>query len=157
MSRWSLDSNKLYFPVTFFIPSKCLWFSWDSNVLTTCFASALLFSLSTPGMGKLISSRRCKFFLILGLGHLLYMLNLELLPCWTNLNLCQNHKTLFEHIVQVPYLSLWVMLFEGNIWTRFWYICGPSGPLLVVMRLAEHGLLMGAGWKGSGELRSWQT
>lgn len=100
------DSNKLYFPVTFFILSKCLWFSWDSNVLTTCFASALLFSLSTAGTGKLISSGRCKFFLILGMGHLLYMLVKSGANSMLEQSYCQSLKMLFEHTVQVPYLSL---------------------------------------------------
>ncbi|KAJ6892907.1 hypothetical protein NC651_025959 [Populus alba x Populus x berolinensis] len=56
----------------------CLWrvLKGGSIVASTAglillFMMILFQSLSTAGMGKLISSRRCKFFLILGLGHLL--------------------------------------------------------------------------------------
>lgn len=37
----------------------------EAHCLTTCFA-CVSFSLSTAGMGRLISSVRCKFFLIFG-------------------------------------------------------------------------------------------
>ena len=46
-------------------PVRVNWSLWEVKILTACFACVLLFSLSTAGMEKLISSIRCKFSLIL--------------------------------------------------------------------------------------------
>ncbi|KAB5538705.1 hypothetical protein DKX38_016238 [Salix brachista] len=130
----------------FSLISCCFWFVIEfvaqSVFSSSCYlsftkrlASKMLYpiSLSTAGMGKLISSGRCKFFLILGMGHLLYMLVKSGANSMLEQSYCQSLKMLFEHTVLI-YL--------------------PSGPLLVNIRLAEPGRV---GWKGSGELRSWKT
>lgn len=69
--------------------------SVETHVLTTCFA-CVSFSLSRAGMGRLISSVKCKFFLIFWEPFPCVMVTPNSLKHWSHCLIC--HFSLLSYV-----------------------------------------------------------